>query len=225
MEFAGRALGAEPTDLPPGAVERLQVLWDLTGSGARHGVYVVAFLDAPNLRAGHRPRWRTIDAARTDLTKQAADVLQVAAGSVAVLPVVLDARLGGAQRPTAKPSPGKRRRSRKGTKRRGEDDRAPHRDGKPRARSAADENHHAARRGPLGRQRLSAVARRLRPIDTRRARRVGALVGACAVRMRDGAARTRRDGDRAALRSHRAQRRTALRRRASTRRFAPLWTR
>lgn len=28
MEFAGRALGAEPTDLPPGAVERLQVLWD-----------------------------------------------------------------------------------------------------------------------------------------------------------------------------------------------------
>ena len=62
--------------------------------GASHGVYVVVWMSVPppeGLRASHRPRWRSMKAAREDLRRQAELVSKER--KILVRPVVLDGSL------------------------------------------------------------------------------------------------------------------------------------
>lgn len=62
--------------------------------GAMHGVYVVAWMSAPvrsNLSRAHRPQWASIDEARADLERQAAELAE--SQGVTIVPIVMDAAL------------------------------------------------------------------------------------------------------------------------------------
>ncbi len=65
----------------------------LTQLDADRGVFVVAFFDAPNLAKSHRPIWKTIDAAKAELTSQADAVASETGDVIQVATFVLDARL------------------------------------------------------------------------------------------------------------------------------------
>lgn len=62
--------------------------------GAMHGVYVVAWMDAPagsGLASAHRPKWASIEDAGADLKRQAADLAE--SQDVTIIPIVFDASL------------------------------------------------------------------------------------------------------------------------------------
>jgi hypothetical protein len=62
--------------------------------GAMHGVYVVAWMDAPagsDLASAHRPKWVSIEEARADLERQAAELAD--SQGVTIVPIVIDASL------------------------------------------------------------------------------------------------------------------------------------
>lgn len=61
-----------------------------------HGAFVVAYLNAESLAACHKPVWKTIEDARTDITRQAEEVNREFAGNVVVAGIVIDARLPSA---------------------------------------------------------------------------------------------------------------------------------
>lgn len=60
---------------------------------ADHGVFVVAYLNAPELKKSHKPKWSTIDEARRELSAQADAVANNTGGTICVKSFVLDARL------------------------------------------------------------------------------------------------------------------------------------
>lgn len=62
--------------------------------GATQGVYVVVWMSVPdvrNLEASHKPKWASLDMARTELDVQASNLSGAEKGSVRV--VVVDAAL------------------------------------------------------------------------------------------------------------------------------------
>jgi len=61
--------------------------------GASCGVYVLAWMEAPNLQKTHRPAWRNVDAATTELNAQAAEISTESGGAFSVSVFVLDASL------------------------------------------------------------------------------------------------------------------------------------
>lgn len=71
----------------------------LPQSGGSHGVFVVCFMDAPGIRRTHRPIWSTIEEAREELDRQAADIEASTAGNLRISAIVLDCRLDGGNPP------------------------------------------------------------------------------------------------------------------------------
>ncbi|MFO0874881.1 MAG: hypothetical protein U0575_13045 [Phycisphaerales bacterium] len=62
--------------------------------GAMHGVYVVAWMGAPagnGLARAHRPRWASIEEARADLERQAAELAE--SQGATIVPIVIDASI------------------------------------------------------------------------------------------------------------------------------------
>jgi len=84
--------------------------------GITHGIFVVAYMNAPGLLKNRRPKWRTIGAARDELEKQAERIVRDHAGAVTVAAVVLDARLDAGRSSQNTPKEKSLKRAKRGRK-------------------------------------------------------------------------------------------------------------
>lgn len=83
----------------------------MSESGASRGVFVVVWMDAPNLPSNYRPVWSTLDVAMDELKGQAQEVSEASKGASTVVVVVIDARLPTIPHPTRRAARGQRKQS------------------------------------------------------------------------------------------------------------------
>jgi hypothetical protein len=65
----------------------------MTQLGTHYGVFVVVWLDAPNLSTAHRPVWKSIEEARESLRDQRGAIEKQSGGALRLATIVVDARL------------------------------------------------------------------------------------------------------------------------------------
>jgi hypothetical protein len=65
----------------------------MTQLGTNYGVFVVVWLNAPNMSSGNRPVWRNIEEARAELGKQKIAIEQQSGGVLRLATIIVDACL------------------------------------------------------------------------------------------------------------------------------------